>query len=198
MIRIFTLFSYVSGSTLPPDCPFENSPFHAHQSNIHDPWPGQQIISPRSSSSDGRDDLPWLTDNLLPITLDANSPANHVEGVDLFHQPAVQKWEMSSNIEPQWEQIFLDQGLSNTENTHTLPQSINAPSSQNKKNMNNLNHTDPPMGQSALYFKEFFKGKVAAREKLSMTPVTTKTPATNTTSAVSTQTPASPLPVLLL
>ena len=43
------------------------------------------------------------------------------------------------------------------------------------------------MGKSALYFQEFFKVKVAAREKESTTAVTTKPPATNTTSAVSTQ-----------
>ena len=195
MIWILTLFSFVSGSTLPPECPFENSPFHDQRSNIQDPWAEQQRSKPRASSPDGMDDVPWLTENLLPVSFDANSPVNLVKGADHFdqrnvgnldpNQSAVQKWEMSSNVEPHnklnWEQIFLYQGLSNTENTHNLPQSINAPSSYN---INNPNHTHQPMGQSALYFKEFFKAKVASRGKPS---TTTKPPATNTTRAVSTQ-----------
>ena len=184
MIWIFTLFSCVSGSTLPPGCPYENSPFHGHRSIIHDPWPGQQSTSPRASSPAGRDDLPWLTDNLLPVSFNANSPVNDVETVDLFNQknvgyldpnrPAGQKREMSSNVGPH-------------NHTHNLPRAINALSSQKQEHMSNSNYTDQPMGKSALYFQEFFKVKVAAREKESTTAVTTKPPATNTTSAVSTQ-----------
>uniref|UniRef100_A0A8C4Z967 ZP domain-containing protein n=1 Tax=Gadus morhua TaxID=8049 RepID=A0A8C4Z967_GADMO len=172
------------GSTLPPGCPYENSPFHGHRSIIHDPWPGQQSTSPRASSPAGRDDLPWLTDNLLPVSFNANSPVNDVETVDLFNQknvgyldpnrPAGQKREMSGNVGPH-------------NHTHNLPRAINALSSQKQEHMSNSNYTDQPMGKSALYFQEFFKVKVAAREKESTTAVTTKPPATNTTSAVSTQ-----------
>ncbi|KAJ3607175.1 hypothetical protein NHX12_026688, partial [Muraenolepis orangiensis] len=203
-----------TGSTIPPECPFESSPFGVKSSRpASGGGPPSSVVRPEglsprasphvlpeASSPAGREDVSGLTDNLLAVGFHASSHVNSVESVDRFNrtdvgsqdptQSSVQKWQMSSTVEPLYRSELehvhhtptFQQGRLHTKNNHNLSQSNSLSQSINAQSSQMLSKNEP-ISQSALYFEEFLKVKVPAKNDQSTTPVPSQPPGSLTSRA---------------